>query len=405
MIKIGYSSADITPDRDAALIGYEFRRSELPAGNAGVLDPLNLKAFVLDSPAGPAVLVALDLCIIEPDLARHWRKIAAEAAGTVPEKVIISCSHTHSGPFPRMGRGGDKASIGKSSNRVVTEAEACAEYTVRVETTLKGTVAAAAGLLLPYSISWNQAPLGLGYNRRVISPAGLRQCWNPQEQHDLMPGPSPDPQFTLLVARQLNGPREIILWGHGAHPVVLGKTSRMLSADWPGCACRMLEAGHPYRYTGFFLGACGNIHPWIATQDNAAGVGVVGGCAAAFAELIVHGAFPMGETEATIETAADTITLGGVELDLAVWRWGGLWIAAVPVELFAELGAALRKQFDAPLFLISNANGWTGYWPHAAAFAEGGYEIDAARAMGRNPGDGEKLIEAVVTLAQIIKDA
>lgn len=404
MLKIGYSSADITPGRDAALIGYEFRRSNLPSGNAGVLDQLLLRVFVLDAVGGPAVLVSLDLCIIEPDLARRWRKIVAETAGTEPERVILSCTHTHSGPFPRIKKTTDAVSIETSSNRVVTESESSNEYTIRVELALKGAVAAATGLLLPYSIAWNQAPLGLGYNRRVITCNGLRQCWNPQEQHDLKPGPSPDPLFTLLVARQLNGPRELILWGHGAHPVVLGKTSSMISSDWPGRACRLLEEGNRYRHTGFFLGACGNVHPWVATQENAAGVGVVADCAAAFAELVMQGAVPMAGVEAQIETSAKTIELGGVELDLTVWLWGGIWVVALPVELFAELGAALREKLAAPLFLMSNANGWTGYWPHAEAFAEGGYEIDAARAMGRNPGDGEKLIDAVVELTQKIKE-
>jgi hypothetical protein len=40
-----------------------------------------------------------------------------------------------------------------------------------------------------------------------------------------------------------------------------------------------------------------------------------------------------------------------------------------------------------------------GYWPTRAALAEGGYEVDGARQMGRKPGDGERLIATLAGLA------
>jgi hypothetical protein len=86
--------------------------------------------------------------------------------------------------------------------------------------------------------------------------------------------------------------------------------------------------------------------------------------------------------------------------DLAVWRIGRVRLAAAPVELFSELSAELRRQLPGPLLVATNTNGWTGYWPTRAAFAEGGYEVDGARALGRRPGDGERLVEALVALTR-----
>lgn len=403
MLKMGFAAVDITPGRDAALIGYEFRGKALPPGNAGIFDRLQVRVTVFKTVEGPAVLVSMDLCIIQPKLARDWRKKVAAAAGTVPDRVILACTHTHSGPFPHTGDTGG-ASIEDASNGVISADSGMPEYSRQVEDALLEAVKAAGGLLLPYNVFYREAPLGIGYNRRVRTVDGLQQCWNPQEQNELNPRNSPDPVFSLLAARQVNGPRELLLWSCGAHPVCLGKTSRMISADWPGRTSALLENGHPNRHSVFFLGACGNIHPWIATQEQSENVDIVARCSASFAELLLQGTYPLGEGEAVLRTVAHTVEFGGREIDLTVWRWGTVWLVALPVELFAELSAGLRARFDAPLFMITNANGWTGYWPHSAAYTEGGYEIDAARAFGRSAGDGEKLMDAVWEMAMSIKD-
>jgi hypothetical protein len=74
-----------------------------------------------------------------------------------------------------------------------------------------------------------------------------------------------------------------------------------------------------------------------------------------------------------------------------------------PTELFADLSCQLRERIDGPLIVATNANGWTGYWPTQGAFASGGYEIDAAKAMGRSVGDDERLVDALVDLAESLE--
>lgn len=81
-----------------------------------------------------------------------------------------------------------------------------------------------------------------------------------------------------------------------------------------------------------------------------------------------------------------------------MWNLAGVQLAAAPVELFSELSVQLRQQVPGPLLVATNTNGWTGYWPTRTAFAEGGYEVDGARAMGRKPGDGEKLVAELAKL-------
>lgn len=97
--------------------------------------------------------------------------------------------------------------------------------------------------------------------------------------------------------------------------------------------------------------------------------------------------------------AARTVEIGRFELALAAWRIGPCRLLAAPVELFQELGLALRRRVGGPLILATNANGSTGYWPTAEAFEEGGYEVEPS---GPARGDGERLVEELVALAEAL---
>ena len=85
-----------------------------------------------------------------------------------------------------------------------------------------------------------------------------------------------------------------------------------------------------------------------------------------------------------------------------MWRLGDVWIAAAPVELFSELGASLREKLKAPVIWATLTNGWHDYWPTSKAMLEGGYEPSQVPE-GFTSGDGEKLIEEMVALAETIK--
>jgi hypothetical protein len=420
MLRAGFAKLDITPGPECGLIGYEFRQEELPPGNAGVHDPLHARVLVLHDGQAPAVLASLDLCVIETALMRELRAAVAKAAKTTPERVNLSCIHTHSGPFPHQtARGGKRLAEARrmakkdpdAARALTASLRAGTDYAGFLRGRLVGAAAQAAGLTYPVRVTAQQAPLGLGYNRRVMTPAGLKHCWGPQEWPQLSPGPATDPACTVVLLRQENGPRSYLLWSLGAHPVVLGKTSRVVSADYPGLACKMLEEDLPGCRPMFLLGAAGDTHPWIATQEDPAQIRVVAKAAAAFVALLAQATRGLqseisnlkSSTEAAEELriAARTCRIGKNELDLAVWRLGPVWCVFAPVELFGALGADLRRQLPGPVLLATCANGWTGYFPTEAACAEGGYEVKGA--WNFTPGDGEKLVAALVDLAATLK--
>jgi hypothetical protein len=392
MLRAGFASSEIVPGQDCALHGYEFRAGKLQPGNDGVHDPLNVRVTVLKPEGGkPAVIAALDTAVIDGATAREFRGAIATALATEPARVIVAATHTHSAPYLSPSSGDPAASD--------TPRKALAVHYEAVKTKLVEAAVRADALVYPVNVFASEAALGLGYNRRVMTAEGLRNCWGPQEWPDRLPGPSPDPACAILLFRSQVGNKSFCLWSLGVHPVVLGKTSKVVSADFPGLACRMIEQELPGSRAMFLLGGAGNVHPWIATQEDPALIEPVARTAASFVSLLTHGASPVARPD--LRVAAATLKLSRCEVDVVVWRIGSAWVVALPVELFAELSAELRRQLGGPVLLATLANGWLGYFPTRKAFDEGGYETQDARCTS---GEGERLVEEVVKLARGIAD-
>lgn len=391
-LRAGWSRIETTPGREASLLGYEWRLLRLPPGNAGVRDPLAVRALVVAAGDGPPmVVVTLDLCIASVAWATALRERAAAAAGTVPDRVVVACSHTHSGPWPADCAAEARIlphmpAIGPLLER---ERDVRERERERIEAAVEEAVAVASGLLVPVRVAWRTSPHGLGYSRRVVTAGRLAHCWNVHEQASLRPGPHPDPVCVLCSLVAADG-RRCRLWSAGAHPVVLGKTSRRVSADWPGAANAVLEADGGASL--FCLGPCGEIHPWLATTGEEGAVDTVGTAAAAQVALL--DASQAGWRDGGLAMASTTATIDGEDLPLTALRLGGGLLLALPVECFASLGAVLRPRLAEPAIIATIANGWVGYWADHAALVEGGYETDA----GRRPGSGEALIDAVLEL-------
>lgn len=63
-----------------------------------VADPLFAKGFVLTGGDRPWVLVSFDWCEIRGSSYENWRRGLAEAAGTLPERVMVHSTHVHDAP-------------------------------------------------------------------------------------------------------------------------------------------------------------------------------------------------------------------------------------------------------------------------------------------------------------------
>jgi hypothetical protein len=91
-VRLATFSAEVTVPTGHALMGGGIA----PAKN--VVDPLFAQGFVLLGAGEPIVVVTVDWCEIRNDAYFRWREVLAKAAGTTPERVLVSCIHQHDAP-------------------------------------------------------------------------------------------------------------------------------------------------------------------------------------------------------------------------------------------------------------------------------------------------------------------
>jgi hypothetical protein len=88
-------SAEVTPPVGHPLLG---GATFVPPAKR-LEDPLWANGFVLLGPDKPLVLAAIDWCEIRNDAHDRWRAALAEAAGTEPQRVLVSSIHQHDAPL------------------------------------------------------------------------------------------------------------------------------------------------------------------------------------------------------------------------------------------------------------------------------------------------------------------
>jgi hypothetical protein len=91
-LQIATFTADVTCPPGHRLMGL------LPVRAREIVDPLFAQGFVLLGAGRPIVLVAVDWCELRNEAYERWRGALAEAAGTTPERVLLSCLHQHDAP-------------------------------------------------------------------------------------------------------------------------------------------------------------------------------------------------------------------------------------------------------------------------------------------------------------------
>ena len=215
---------DITPSLGVALMGYGARVGRAEA----VADRLHARALALDEGADHSLIaVSADLCLMAPEQASDVRQRIATATGVSPARILVACTHTHSGPDTGLGD--------LLAGRALPD---------HVPAILDGIAAAAIQAWErrePARLAWTRAEARIGRNRRVVD------------------GPI-DSGVEVLRVDTVSGRPIAVLFRHSCHGTVRGHDSLEISADWPGAAAAAIEAA-----TGgiavFLLGAHADIDP------------------------------------------------------------------------------------------------------------------------------------------------
>ena len=418
------------PPAEVSLYGYDHRlMPDQPTGNAGILDPTGVQVCLWHDDQRAIVTAVVDCCLISVALAASWRTGLAdywqqvqrrkqqETNQTVtldPDEIIIVATHTHSGPIlddPDALRYVAQVLPHSGYDQVTPAVSA---HTEAIKKLYAKRYSKRSNRAQPVVRAWwRQWPCTHGYVRRVMTPDGLDMCWNPHQQDHLQPEMVDHPQ-TLWVWETAAG-SHVGLATLPLHPVSLGQASRFVSADWPGGVRQDLAASSehgPGMQLAIMMTAAADAHPWIATQNDPAQLNHMSQTISSQMKAMLPArgsALPLQLPKCQTQQFA---VPGQLAVTATHWHWpdeptpstndNNLQtpiLTAISGELFTQLGRQWHQQQPNGSMLITNAQGWSGYWPDADSFAVGNYEVAAAETWGLVAGDGEKLIEQLLRLS------
>src|SRR5574340_68768 len=154
MLKVGIAKLDVTPPVGSRMAGFAGR--VFPS--LAVHDPLWARAVIFDDGKQRVGLVQMDLIGVSETTAAKVREGAAKSANVVPSGLMLSGTHTHSGPtFWDDG--------------TFTEAEK--SYWAGLPDRLIGLVNEAAASLTPAKLGAASGWSAIGINRREVVPGNL----------------------------------------------------------------------------------------------------------------------------------------------------------------------------------------------------------------------------------------
>jgi neutral ceramidase len=418
---VGTSQREITPAPGGELSGFAARVQP----STGALDPLFAKALFLCDGAERLLWIHCDLIGLERGLVGSFRAWAKEHLGLRSDQVLLSATHTHSGPATLQ----------------LNEAGAYDPgYAAFLEPRLREAAEAAMAEGEPCELAAAEGRLELAVDRRH-SGAGHT-----------------DPRVGGVGFRRADGTFVALVINYAMHAVALGSSNRLISADVPGQAARALMERLPGRPMVLATnGACGNLNPprenvspaqvqaWGEQMAEAVGPQLVAAPAERSARLRVRSRvvpLPVQALSAEgIESAAaqalrnpKPLAEWGDKYRRAVEQWrrsvlaevsqgrdcshrdaelfavglGDVVLLGANAEVFSEFTELVRRACRQRLYLVGYANGDIGYLPTRKAYAEGGYEVEVAHFFYNSfaPGIGglERLAEAAAELVRELSD-
>lgn len=374
---------DITPDKPKMLLGYAARQSE------GVHDPIHHKILVLDNGDIKLCWVVSDVCLVSPSEYDRVAQMLQSKLGIKPIQFWWSATHTHSAP--EVGVPGlPEVFMGDRYKHDVDTS-----YTEFVEQTLIRGVGEAILKLQPVRLG-----VGWGYSEANIN----RRTWGLDNKatFGMTPDAAVDQRIGLLRLEKEDGTLMTLVANYPIHGTVLGPQNLKISGDVHGTVARYVKdkLGAPML---FFNGAAGNMAPVYSVypdpekghlsqfnvllgdkiiQANSNIYDFFDSVKLYAGEIIVQTPrkesltkWPADLTKYTSKAADKKTNL--VNLPIRFFRLDdNIIIWSAPLELLCEISNNIRDASPYPYtFYFGYTNGWLGYFPTAAAWQHGGYEV------------------------------
>ncbi|CAN5291303.1 neutral/alkaline non-lysosomal ceramidase N-terminal domain-containing protein [soil metagenome] len=416
--KAGVAKEIITPEEPMWMAGYSARDHT----SENIMHDLWVKALALEDASGnKSLIITADLLGWPKTMADRIRDRLDEKFQLSRAQIILSSSHTHSGPvlqnalydiYPLDPQQLDKIN----------------KYSLELEDKIIDLVGKAFQFMQPVRIFANNGVTRFQVNRRN----NIESTIDTQTE---LKGPN---DYAVPVIKVENEKGEIvaILFGYACHPTVLDQYS--WSGDYPGFAQLELEKSHPGTTALFFQGAGGDQNP-LPRRTKALAEQYGKDLAAAVERVLEE---PMRELASVLTTAYSEIDLplnsppaeeeltkalnestsyikqwGSRNLEmlkrgdsfissyrypLQVWKLGDQSFMALGGELVIEYAIELKRIFGKEIFVMGYANDVMAYIPSETILEEGGYEGNLSQMVYGLPGKWKPGIQALI-LDEMVK--
>jgi len=414
-LKAGATVANITPPVGVDMTGFGGR----PSGAVGIHDDVFAKVLVLDNSNQKLVIVTSDLLSLDFDLVARIRELIKEQLHIPPENVMLSSSHTHSGPATISLRG-----LGEHDE----------SYVDVLVKKIVGATAEADAKLADAQFGFGRGNVQIGVNRRQKRDDGA-----------MVLGVNLDgkvaPYVDVVRVDNAEGKPMAILFCHAAHPVVLGGSNLLISADYPGYAMQVIQQVEKGSVAMFAQGCSGNINsnPVGRTFEDARRLGTILGAAvigtaeqletrsgaasvparielrsrSKTIHLPLQEPIPVAEAQRLVENYQKELAeikekgigrprsymvQGQLEwaqdmlkesqegkksrtqaFEIQAMQLGDIAIVSLTGEVFIELALeiAARSPYEQTI-VLGYTNGCIGYIPDEESYPDGGYEVSSA---------------------------
>lgn len=368
-IKAGASIIDITPPLEAGILMSSVK--ELYQPFTSVRLPLKGRIIVIEYKKELIAVVALDLLGINHSAIGGWDKFKKAIEGSIKaDKIIITCTHTHSSSETAGLTDLYKTDIYK-------------HWEASLKNKIKDGIEEAIKKLMIASLSIGVSELqGYSLQRRITVNGEIKMSDSMQPiTNELFEKGPVDRRVHALRFNNNSGGTIATIIHAICHPVN-DMCSSYVSSDYPGELCLELENRKQSGIPLFFNGTCGDINPPTVSDGREAAKkhGM------ALANVVKNIDWKNHFTATPVRHLSKSIKVqiranSGITdedngiLRLNVLRIGDVALIFLPGEPFTDTATDIEKDSPFPTtIVIGYSENYVGYIPNERIFKEGGYE-------------------------------